>query len=212
MRRLYRLGGLSRQFLSHLLRRHPRGELRHMLRVWNQFPEACHLGNLSPQEKTLEFMFFDLTACVSPDNLPPPLPLVLPSFNPATFVQDFSASCSTGNLPVWREFDWQAQIPPGASIVLSAQSGSSVAGLNPAVPVTFAKATADTDTGPSMQNYDVGFIDTGHNGTGAFNTADPAVISRDLLRVTITINPTPDHLTPPTLLHWKVQYDCMPAE
>jgi hypothetical protein len=161
MWRLHRLGGLPRQFLSDLLRRHPRGELRHVLGV---------------------------------------------------SVEPISRGLSTGNLPVWREFDWQAQIPPGASIVMSAQSGSSVAGLNPAVPVNFAKATADTDTGPSLQNYDVGFIDTGHNGTGAFNTADPGVISRDLLRVTITLNPTLDHLTPPTLLHWKVQYDCMPAE
>ena len=95
---------------------------------------------------------------------------------------------------------------------MSAQSGADSSSLSPAVPLQFAKATLSTDTGPSNQNYDIGLIDTGHNGTGVFNTANPGVTSRDFLRITITLNPTVDHLASPTLLQWKIQYDCAPQE
>src|ERR1019366_5561704 len=37
-------------------------------------PGACMQADLSAQEKALEFLFFDLSACVTDDSKPPPLP------------------------------------------------------------------------------------------------------------------------------------------
>ncbi len=51
------------------------------------FPGGCDMNETSPQGKALEFLFFDLSACVLPDNtvpVPPPVPAPgLPSMPPA---------------------------------------------------------------------------------------------------------------------------------
>lgn len=168
------------------------------------FPQACKQGNLTAQEKALEFMFFDLTACVTPDGFDPPAPVNL--FTAASFSPpDYVAECTDGTLPRWREIRWRADVPATSSITFSAQSGADAVSLLPAAPV--AIATASSSTAPSTTDY--AFIDTGANG--AFNLADPPVFSGNVLRLTITLNPTqPDMLKTPILLDWSVVYDCVP--
>jgi hypothetical protein len=174
------------------------------------FPENCQQAEMSDQEKALEFMFFDLTACVTPDTGTPGTPAI--TLNPVTFPLDFTASCPTGYAAKWRELDWQASFPTatGSSIVFKGQTGTAgnLASYLPATPLTLATATTNT----TLPNYDVVLLDTAPGGTGAFTTASPTVTSGTGLRIQVTMNPSTDQHSSPTLLAWKVVYDCAAIE
>jgi hypothetical protein len=173
------------------------------------FPYACANQPMIAQEQALEFMFFDLTSCVTPDNALPPGP---PPYKAATFTQDFTGTCPTGESIAWREFDWQATIPTGTNVVFAAQSGPNASGLLNATPVNIGTATTSTN----LPAYDAAIIDTSTGGTttgtGPFNKASPPVRSDTLLRVTITMNPDTNGTVTPTLKSWKVQYDCTASQ
>jgi hypothetical protein len=170
----------------------------------NLFPLTCRNGDLSAQEKALEFMLFDLTACVSPDSFVPPVPTI--QYNPVTFTQDYTATCAHGKHVVWREFDWQDSIPDTASIDFSAQTADTVAGFATATSVMLGHMTKST----AVPNWDVAILDT--KTSGAFKSVNPPLVSQNMLRVTISLNPTADKKASPLIMQWKVQYDCVDAE
>jgi hypothetical protein len=185
------------------------------------FPFECARGVPDPQEAALEFEFFDLSACVSANNTPPmPPPGAVLTYNAASFSVDFQNTCMPGNTSVtWRELDWQAIIPPGASIVFSAQTAPSapdggIPSYAGAQSVVLATATATTPNLPT--GWDAALVDVappdGGGPAGAFNLAIPPVLSQESLRLTVTLNPTPDLSAAPTLIQWQVKSDCLPTE
>jgi len=166
----------------------------------SKFPLSCRNGDLSGQEKALEFMLFDLSACVSPDSWAPPVLGV--RYDPITFNLDFMAACPDDKWPVWREFDWQAQIPDTGNITFAAKTAATQSDLTAAPSAPLATATTSTTT----PNWDMAIIDS--TGASAFKNVDPPITSQKYLRIATTLNPTSDHKASPTLLNWEVHYDC----
>jgi hypothetical protein len=168
---------------------------------------------LTPQEDALEFLLLELTSCRSaPASAVGGANAAGQTFAPATFTEDFS--CPAATRATWRHLDWEATVPASASIVFSAQTADSPGDGGPpdftsAQVVPLATATSST-TPPG----DLVYIDTGADAgtTGRFNLATPPVVSKNNLRLTVTLDPTSDGLAAPTLLDWQVWVDCMAAE
>lgn len=178
------------------------------------FPEACLQAPLSDQEKALEFMFFDLTSCVTPDtgSASPPVLLVA-----ETFPLDFVTTCPIGTIPRWREFDYTATIPPAAagpytatyptpSIDFAAQTGPANGdggGFVPSTPLQLGSPVTTSGSGAIL-------LDTAPGGTGLFTAA--GITSQTDLRMWITLTPTANQLSSPVLNSWEAQYDCPASE
>jgi hypothetical protein len=184
------------------------------------FPEACLQTPLTDQERALEFMFFDLTACVTPDLGTTPTGVLL---NAASVTLDFVATCPTGTMVKWREFDYQASFPttPAGtytstyatdSIDFAAQTGPAggdAAGFVPGTPLQLGTPATTSTVAPRWVQI---LLDTSPGGSGFFTNANPVIVSQTDLRMTITLTPTADQLSSPTLLAWQAQYDCPASE
>lgn len=180
----------------------------------NHFPYECAQGMLDPQEAALEFEFFDLSACVSPNGIipqGPPAPVTV--YKPVTFTVDYQSTCPSGTAVAWRELDYQATVPSTASIVFSAQTASALTdgGLpsySGVQAVTLATATSAAPNGAAL----IDAVSTDGGAGGAFQSASPRLTSLGDLRLTITLNPTSNQSAPPTLITWQVKSDCPPSE
>ncbi len=154
------------------------------------FPTECDNSALTPQEKAAEFLLFDLGACLTQP--PPPSP---PKFNPATFVRDFTASCPAGKYVQWRTFMWQDMTPGDSNIVFAIRTGDTPQSLLPQVPLYTVSGA------PNINPWGAAAVDLALKGANQ--------VSHPVLEVTMTLNPTSDQYTAPTLFAWQQTFDCV---
>jgi hypothetical protein len=110
-------------------------------------------------------------------------------------ILDFEGVCTSGEIPVWRYFDFQTTTPGDSSLLMSARTADAEAGLDGAQSVVLANVS-----GPDITTW-----------TGV--DVDPALASigdhsRLFLRVSILSTPASDG-TQPALVHYRQQYDCV---
>jgi len=179
---------------------------------FGDFPGNCPAqgGALSQQEDAAEYLLFDLGACASGTPIQPPL------YHAATFTRDFDGKCPTGSHPVWRDFYWEDSTPSTTDIVFTAATADTEAQLGTqyaAVPVATASGPNACPGGPSCSTSFVGVnLDPLFVTEGLPTEGQPPTASRAWLRVTMTLNPSADMLTAPTLIAWQQAYDCVASE
>jgi hypothetical protein len=158
---------------------------------------SCDTSAMTGEEKAFEYLLFNATQCVG--LVTPPAPAT--PLAPATFTYDYEADCPDGTQPEWEYFYWQATVPSSTNIVFKAQTADTQAGLDTATQVNAGTASANTTAWTSDTN------------TVAYHLANdptPAQVSRQWLRISMTINPSGN--TTPTLSQWRQDFDCKPAE
>ncbi len=162
------------------------------------FPANCTGAALDSGEKALEYMLFDLAACVG--GSPPPPAAV---FTATTFTRDFHAECAAGTAPRWRLYNHDATVPSDSRIDFTAQTSDTVAGLVSATayPVRTATAATPDPVAPGV------VIDA---NTGA--SVIPRKSSRAYLRINASFVPSSDGQSAPSLATWSQTYDCEASE
>ena len=176
-----------------------------------KFPADCDLTfGLTPEEKTLEYQLFQLTACAIGGEPPPPDPPPPPPLPSVTYVRDYQAVCPAGNRVEWNYFYWQSTIPTGTSIKFAAATADTQAALPPAPPagppttVNIGTANATVLSPSWARDADTVATHLLKDSPG------PKTKSKDWLRVYMTFQPTGS--TPPILNAWRQAYDCVPVE
>jgi hypothetical protein len=168
------------------------------------FPSNCPTQGsaLLTQEDAAEYLLFDLGACVSGSPLP------APAYQPATFTRDFQGTCAAGNRVVWHYFYWKDATPSDTNITFTALTADTQAQLGSqfsAVSLATASGADSCPNGPSCASTFVGV------------NVDPKLVaagqqSHSWLRVSMTLNPSSDKATTPTLYAWQQTYDCIASE
>ena len=113
----------------------------------------------------------------------------------AVFTRDFEGICAQGKVAVWRFFDFQTHTPGDSSLVFRVRSATTQAGLDAAKSVELA-----TVTGPDITAWTGVDVDT--------KLATIGQKSQRFLRLSVTFTSATDG-TPPVLVHFRQQYDCV---
>jgi hypothetical protein len=162
-----------------------------------QFPTICAVSNaMTAQEKALEFLFFDLSSCNNPVSLPP--------FNfPSSTYFDYQAVCPSQKKVVWRFFDWKAITPSDSKIDFVAQQSDTAGGLGAAMSVGLGTASQAFGTGGPGPTPPANWVGA---DVGLKFAPNPSL---SFLRVTVTMYPSTDKYSAPTLSAWRQLYDCI---
>jgi hypothetical protein len=192
--------------------------------TYTNAPYACQQATpknpMTPQEAALEYELLDLGACVVP------VAAAANDYAQASFTEDFTGTCPSGEIPVWRELDWYASVPNTASISFYAQTapdpgdGSAPDWTKAQLVPIYTTTTSNLPPNPGRVLIDVGTggplppdagpIDA--SMPGAFQLAMPPVSSLADLRLTIKMTPTSNLMGTPTLYEWAIRWDCVPSE
>jgi hypothetical protein len=137
---------------------------------------------------------------------------------------DFQGTCSggvvigdasQGQAPVWRYIQSDEIIPAGTSITISLQTAATEAGLATAVPTTAYSLGSATITAPSYLSspqVPVGMTTVAETVDQYLRAQSPAQASQLWLRATVTLNPSSDHQSAPTLISMEPTFDCSASE
>lgn len=101
--------------------------------------------------------------------------------------------------PLYRQFTWDATLPPGTSIAFEFRAGSSPAAAAAAMPVIF---TATPTTIPPIPNVSSMFIDAGRS---------PLEAQAPYMEVRAVLNSSPDRRRTPTLRGFSLEFTCVPG-
>lgn len=128
-----------------------------------------------------------------------------PVYETQSLERDYSASCADGTIPVWRFFEWKADVPSGATIQFGVQTRSSASGAwQPETPLSMAEAQHVPNLDPDQWV---------HGDATADDVLHSAGYASGLqLRVTMTFNPNAAGTAAPTLKSWRQLFDCVPGE
>jgi hypothetical protein len=161
------------------------------------------LNAMTAQEKALEYLFFDLGACVT--DVSPPIPQTL--YSDAALTRDYVATCPAQQQPRWTFFDYQGDFP-GA--VANDPSGTSME-LRFTTATTQAALDATAKPGSAAATVRGKQTVTAWTGIDVSPTL-PGGKSQSFLRVFIDLKPSTDRLSAPTLTAWRQSYTCVDAE
>lgn len=128
---------------------------------------------------------------------PPPIAV----YSPASYVRTFTAACVTGTTLAWRYMEWQSTTPTGTSVNFTGRTKSATGSFSPSVAIGTAQ-------GASILPPNWG------RGTTTVEAALKAAGSKsqEILEVTMAFNPSSSPSAAPTLIDWRVSYDCVPSE
>ncbi|EYF07737.1 Hypothetical protein CAP_8238 [Chondromyces apiculatus DSM 436] len=130
------------------------------------------------------------------------------SFQPTTYTQTYTADCPSGAKVQWGFLRWESTTPSDTRVDFTARTADTTAGLATATSHALGTASAAlgtqscTMTGPSPTCP----VDL-YTQLGELPDA-----RKDILELTMALNPSGDLLTAPTVHSWEITYSCPYSE